>query len=183
MLASLFHFSALIFLALYPLSKLSFNKRVGLWSLAVIVLAIPFLRLIIQFITQVILGGLRSGDTDKGGAYTLFIAYIIIYLFTLSLKEDSRYNNFLKILMLLAVAGQSLGVISTEHLTRIAFYFSVFFILSIPQILDKYIEKRLSRVSILLLSLLLFAFFWYVSKDGYLNVVPYSFFWESNVPL
>lgn len=179
--ATLVHFSAFLFFIMYPMSKFTLNRRRGLYALGLIIVSLPFLKVIFQTIATMLLGDLRSIDTDQGGAYTLFILYIIIYLMTLSLRADSIYNDYMRKLMLLAVAGQSLGVISTDHLTRVAFYFSVFFVLSIPQIIDKYIETKYRRVSILVLSVFLFSFFWYVSKDGYLRVVPYSFFWEINI--
>lgn len=179
-LASLIHFSSFLFFIIYPLSKISINKINGLWALLFIFISIPFLGIILQVIAQSILGDLRSVESDKGGAYTLFVLYVFIYLLTLFSVKTTIYGNYLKLFMLLAVAGQSLGAISTGHLTRIAFFFSVFFILSLPQILDSRIEEKYRKLSILAISVLLFSFFVYVSKDGYLDVVPYSFFWESN---
>lgn len=180
-LAAFIHFSAIVFLVMYPLSKIKMTKRMGLWALVLIILAIPFLKIIVQTIVSVFLGGLRSAETDNGGAYTLLIIYVFIYMMTLFLRPDSMFNDYLRKFMLLAVAGQSLGAISTGHHTRIAFYFSIFFILTIPLILDKYIKIKYRKVSLLILSFFLFSFFYYVSKDGYLNVVPYSFFWEQSL--
>ena len=182
--ASFFHLSSLIFLLLLLLKKLKLTFRKGLIALGGLFVIMPFLAVILNFLSLYLFGGNKySPETDGGGAVTMFFVYVALFLLSYCIKEESHIVNLLRIVIFMAVAGQSLGYISSGHLTRIAFYFSVFFMILLPYILDSIIHPQLRRVSIILCTLLLFAFFYLTSKDGYLNVVPYSFFWETNTPI
>lgn len=184
MLATTLHMASIAFLLLWPLSRFNFSFRKGLMSLGLLILILPYVGVIAQLLVYLIFRGNRfSFETDEGGAVTMFIVYALLFVASYGIKRQTDVINLLRITIFLAVAGQSLGYVSVGHITRVAFFFSVFFVILVPLLVDYFVEKKLRRFTILLITLVLFVFFELVSKGGYLNVVPYSFFWEKPLPI
>lgn len=182
--SSFFHLSSLVFLLILPLMRMDFSFRKGIIALCGLFVLLPFLAVILNYLSLFLFAGNKySAEADGGGAVTMFFVYVTLFLISYLIKEESHIINILRIVIFMAVVGQSLGYISSGHLTRIAYYFSLYFMILIPYILDSIVHPQLKRVSILVSTFLLFAFFYLISKGGYLNVVPYSFFWEANVPV
>lgn len=181
-LATTLHLSAIVFFVMIPLSKLRLTNKVCISLLILLGLLLPFIKYIITAITQILFGGARfTVETDEGGAYTMFVVYVLIFLLSLMIKNTSPYKNILRGIYLMSAAGQSLGIISTTHLTRVAFYFSIFYVFAFPMLIDRLFDMKAKKVAEIILSFLLFGFFYITAKDGYLHVVPYFFVWESNV--
>ena len=109
----------------------------------------------------------------------MFLIYALLYI--LSLCVDANRVVKIRGFILFAVLGQSLGVISSTSMTRIAFYFSVFFVLLIPELVNKFFGKQFNSFGTFLVSLLFVLFFYITTKDGYLDVIPYYFFWEKPI--
>lgn len=183
-LSSFFHLSSLVFLLLLPLMRLNFSFRKGIIALGGLLVILPFLAIILNYVSLFLFAGNKySAEEDGGGAVTMFFVYVALFLLSYLIKEKSNIVNLLRIVIFMAVVGQSLGYVSSGHLTRIAYYFSLYFMILIPYILDSIVHPQLKRISIVVCTFLLFTFFYLISKNGYLNVVPYSFFWEANVPV
>ena len=94
-----------------------------------------------------------------------------------------KSENILKLrgLILFAVIGQSLGIISSSSMTRIGFYFSIFFTLLIPEISNSFFGKKNRVLGSFITSVMFILFFYLTVKDGYLDVVPYYYFWEKPI--
>lgn len=179
LLASTFHNSALVFLIAYPLSKIKISPIKGLLFLGCLFCIIPFLSTIISFTTSLIFPGKYQHYENEGGAITMFLVYSLLYILSLSIETERvvKIRGFI----LFAVLGQSLGVISSTSMTRIAFYFSIFFVLLIPDLVNIFSGKQFKILGTFLVSLLFVLFFYFTTKDGYLDVIPYYFFWEKSL--
>ena len=177
-LASAIHTSAFIFLIAYPLKLVSFTTRKSLLLLCLVFILLPVLSSLIDFIAPLLFGGRYLNFQDKGGAITLFLLYAIIFVFYIKLNINNEYDNSYRGIILMAVFCQSLGYIGSGAITRIGFYFTIFFTLLFPKLVIGYSSKQSRGVCAFIISLLLLTYFWLVNKDGYLDVIPYYFFWE-----
>ena len=177
-IASSIHTSALIFLIAYPLKKIRMDAKKSIFALVGILFSIPFLSAIGNFLIPLLFGGRYINFEGEGGAINRFIIYVVIFLSSLNIKINNQQNNLYRSMILMAVAGQSLGIIGNAHVTRIAYYFSIVFSMLFPELLASYSSKKERTTLFTVTSLLFFAFFYLTNKGGYLNVVPYYFFWE-----
>jgi hypothetical protein len=177
-LATSIHSSAVIFAIAYPLRNIRLGVKLSVLAAFGVLMMMPFLSEIVNSLVPLLFGYRYAHYQNEGGAITLFLLYIVIFLLSLKIKLTNQQNGLNRSFILLAVACQSLGYISTGAVTRIGFYFSIFFSLLFPILVNSYIDKKSRGFTSAILSLLLFAFFYLTNKGGYLNVVPYYFFWE-----
>lgn len=177
-LAYLFHKSALVFLIAYPLSKVKF-KPVVVFGLAIaVVLSISAFGGVIQSITAFIFPDDSYMDyfTEKAGAYHLAIIYLLFIVFTFIKKGDSENDPlfFYRWMISICFLLQILGMVS-YNVTRITYYFIPYICLAFPSAIANIKGKSYVGVAI---AILMCAFFFYNNAGGYLNVIPYSFFWN-----
>lgn len=178
--AFFFHNSAIIFIVAYPMCnwcKLTKTKYliVGLASL----LGLFLIRSIAAFALELIFSDGRYDNylkADYSGAYMLLILLIIFFLFTF-IEKGEEIDNYRKLLFC-AVLSQSLGLISPSA-TRIGYYFSVFLCLAVPQVTYSLKNKQSKNLYNIGIALFMVFFFFYTNSDGYLEVIPYKFLWES----
>lgn len=180
LLASAIHSSAIVFfVALIPL-RFKMTRRRGALVLIATLCVLPFLRAIVQYITPILFENRYQHYEDEGGAIGLLSIYALLFISSLLISDDKdRRYNFYRWMLLFSLAGQSLGLISTGAMTRIAFYFSIFYPLYIPEFLGRLKLKPEIKLFIkagLIIGFI--AFFYLTNKGGYLNVIPYHFFWE-----
>lgn len=181
LLASAIHSSAIVFfVALIPL-RFRMTRRRGALVLIATLCVLPFLRSLIQYITPILFENRYQYYEDEGGAIGLLSIYAILFVSSLLISDDKdrRYNIY-RWMLLFALCGQSLGLISTGAMTRIAFYFSIFYPLYIPEFLGRLRLKPEIKLFIkagLIIGFI--TFFYLTNKGGYLDVVPYHFFWET----
>lgn len=178
LLATFIHNSALFFLLVLPINNIRFTPAKTRMAILCIFLLVPYLSVIIKIIVPFLFGNRYQNYEDSGGAITLFLLYTLICSVSLKIKLQNTRDNLIRGLIIIAVACQSLGYISTGAITRITFYYSIFFSLLFPDLIISYSNNRTRSVLSLFISLLLLEFFYLTNRDGYLNVIPYSFFWE-----
>lgn len=188
LLATSIHYSSFVFLFVWPLWNIKITRSKSLLSLAILMFIIPFLGIIVSAITPYLFGGRYNDYQDKGGATTMFFVYVLLFLFSVFFKpmfKDTVQNvtiklkehNFYKWMILFSVVFQATGFISAGSMTRITYYFSIFFCLYLPNIIMTFPKQSRGVMRIILIFLLIF-FFYLVVKDGFMDVVPYHFFWE-----
>lgn len=178
LLASTFHTSAIVFLPAYWIyHKLNMSPKM----LFVYIIAIVFLMFTIKSIATTMVSFIFGGELYLGAlgdsvvpSYNLLIIFIIIFIATYisQNKELAKLRSF----VLMTVAFQTLGIITT-HATRIGYYYFVFLSLAIPYAIE---TSNLKSKGLIrgLLAVILAIFFFYVNGGGYLDVIPYKFFWE-----
>jgi len=179
--ATTFHTSALLFLPALFLRNMTMSRKKALSSLFLIVtVLVPFVMTVLQYGARLLYGHEKYTD-DNGGSFGLLILYILI--FVISVGSISSNNNDNKALsrvqwfILCAILLQSTGIFSAGAFARVAYYYSVFFTLLLPLSFKKQRNKQLYRT---LTILLLIAYFIFTTSTGYLDVVPYQFWWEDN---
>lgn len=179
LLASTIHTSAILFLPaywLYHYIKLT-AKKTFLALLAIIMLTFSF-KTIAVTVVSILFGGekyLSALSENTIPSYNLLIIFILV-LFSTFLSKDENLVK-LRSFVLMAVAFQTLGILS-NHATRIGYYYYVYFMLVIPHIIDFRFTKIERKFITYAVCLLLCVFFFYVNGNGYLEVIPYKFFWE-----
>lgn len=179
--ASVFHISAVVFVLLWPISKLKLRFSSAIIILVVIALLIPLYNRLGQDVVSLLFGGNKYSNyfDNSGVAITMYVVYGLIFLFSFIIKRKDDYIMILRSLALLGVVCQSLGSISTGAITRIGYYFSFFFSLLIPEIVLVVDKSKMTRNVVVFGAMMLLCIFFYLTtKDGYLDVVPYNFFWE-----
>lgn len=178
LLASTFHTSAILFLPAYWIyHKLNMSPKM----LFVYIIAIVFLMFTIKSVATTLVSLIFGGEQYLGAledsavpSYNLLIIFIIIFISTyISQNEElAKLRSF----VLMTVAFQTLGIITT-YATRIGYYYFVFFSLAIPYAIETSNMKSKGLIRGLL-AVILAIFFFYVNGGGYLDVIPYKFFWE-----
>ena len=174
-----FHQSSLIFLLALPLKKLKLNLNLGIGYIFLLILIAP----IMDIIGNMLLGFLfsnRYSIAEEGSALTMFFVYILIFLSSLVVRPQSDEDKFVRNMILAAVACQSLGLFSAGQLTRIGFYYQMFFPLLFPSMVNYYGKVFQSKGYVwLALATILIVFFCISNSGGGFNVIPYQFFWET----
>lgn len=181
LIASTMHSSAIIFLVAWPLSKLKISFIKGLVIVLGIGILMPFMRTIVNTIVALIFTSRYENYQDEGGAIVLLLVYVLIFLFSFAGAKGAKNERlqFFQWMILCAVGCQSLGFISTGAITRIGYYFTIFFPLIIPEIFTGFRRPSFKIIATVVTSILLIIFFYLTTKGGYLDVVPYRFFWET----
>lgn len=177
-LASTFHFSAIIFLIVYPLCNklnISLGKMIGISTLFIV--SLFSLKSLTAPLVELIFGGDRyTGVLSNTGAlsYNLLILLYAFLLFTYVSKSESviKYRPIL----LIAVAFQSLGLLST-YASRLAYYYSFFLAITLPLTCQTFRFRMRLFVNFVIVVFMIY-FYFYVNSDGYLDVIPYKFFWK-----
>lgn len=180
LLASTFHVSALSFFIAYPLYKLNLSNKQIMSLLILGVACIYFIKPLVLWITPIVFGAdkyIGYINKDSIPSYNLLVLLIAILVFVLNKKKKSTYQ-FLNSLILMSIFAQALGVISSTA-SRLAYYFFVFIMLAIPEAIELKnlkLDKRYTY-NITVACFMIF-FFFYTNSNGYLDVIPYKFFWE-----
>lgn len=178
LLASFFHFSAILFLFLYPLKKLRISQLFGFLLALFSLLLIPFLKIILSYLISLTRYSHYTETFTETPAISMYFFYLILFLFSFLIKVNTKLVNLYRLILIIGVYFQSLGVLSTGALTRIAYYYLAFSCLLIPEITSRIYDKNIRKIIVSIFILFSIFFFWYTNKNGYLNVIPYHFFWE-----
>lgn len=179
LLASTIHTSALLFLPAYWLyHKVNISSKMLCVSLIGIAFGVFSLRSIATTIVSLLFGGekyLSALEIEGVPSYNLLIIFIVILLASY-LSNDEKILKF-RSFILVTVAFQSLGLITT-YATRIGYYYYVFFPIIIPIIIGTSPFIKEKKIIIGIACILFCLFFFHVNGNGYLDVIPYKFFWE-----
>lgn len=176
LLASFFHTSAIICLLAYPVLRwFLITKEKKVVSYVVIAISIPVLMFLLNFVTSYVITDRYQelADESASAAYGLFVFYMLIFPFTFIIENESMQK--LRTLFFIAIIFQSAGLFSVGSTTRMTFYFAIFLTLIVPELLKS--RKSFSSLypAVYILS---FAYLYKLIGGGYLNIVPYYFYWE-----
>ncbi len=185
LLASTMHTSAYLFLPSLLTRNLHMDKNKAVLYLMMILAVSPFIMTIIQYASMFVYGKEKYAS-DAGGAYSLFILFISLffYSFLYTRNKVKALDDISQVrwMILFAILLQSVGIFSAGALARIAYYFSIFFCLLLPMGLE-FAPLKVRSIHSFIISVLFVIFFVISNSSGYLNVVPYRFFWEEQFNL
>lgn len=183
LLASLFHLSAIIAL-MYPLIKRLSKRRIFVQLLLVLVpISFLFGGYVIRALQGVfvLLGFDLITPEYLGGGFTTFLVYVVITVgaFLLSPK-DSEGAITSNEMILYAIFGTSMQafVLASSIFFRVAWYFALFFIIIIPEILIKSRVASKERQILKVFVYLGVLFMYFFITKGSATVLPYEFFWQ-----
>ena len=183
LLAISFHTTAIILFAAWPLCRKEMKTSTLIFLLLLVIVSIPAMKLLLSLVLSII--GLYSLEAiTEGQSITMFLVYYTLLAISIIIKPNYKGNQYkdklfciYRWMILFAVFGQSLGFIDSGYLTRIGYYFSIYFCLYLPELFYG-LNREFQKVIYPLIVLLFVAFFYLTTSDGYLDVVPYSFYWE-----
>ena len=183
-LASFIHRSSLFFLIMWPLSFLHLTAATSVIVLMIVVVLTPFYNRIVPWIIEFFFQSKYEHYVDSvGQAITMFFVYAIFLLVSFINKSKSRMIELLRMILLVGVIGQSLGVLSGGAITRIGFYFNVFLAILLPEMIDSF-KDRTEQNFINVVAIVLLCTFFVLTQpagEGSSNVIPYKFYWENPI--
>ena len=142
LVASLFHYSAIIFIIVYPVYWFRTGKAGRKLSIAVILLVYAFRYPLFMILKHVL--HKDSYTADSNNAIMLFLVYCAIYVFcTIFGREDENQNGLLNVFFL-ACLTQAMGGVNME-VGRTTWYYAIPMVILIPEIVSSYqdvITKR-----------------------------------------
>lgn len=180
-LASTIHTSALFFMVTYPVYWfLKLDRQKLFIMLIIFALFLTILRPITEivmnifFVHDAYLNKLNNSMDSP--SYNMIIIFIAVFLFTYMGNNSQKLQQY-RSLLFMTIILQSLALITATG-ARMALYYIPYVCLTIPLALDGYRGKSRTVLSLGISGFLIF-FFFFVNGKGYLDVIPYKFFWES----
>lgn len=175
-LAALFHKSAFLFLAAYPIYYFAIAPKLRLW----VTVPALFFTFILRVPLFKILSSLIKTDPvmDNNGAITLLLVFITVYILcTLYAKSDKRVNGYLNLFFCACFCQCFGGLYNTA--IRVGYYFMIFLALLLPCVVAQ-LKDRWTALAIKTPAYLCFiGFALYVLKSpSWAMTNPYLFFWE-----
>ena len=175
LVASLFHYSAFIFLVAYPLYYLKFNKNGRVFSL----LLIPIIYLL-RYPLFTILSKLFKDEAiaNDTGAVTLLLVFCLIYAFCFLFSgKDKETNGYLN-LFYLACVCQVFGNVY-QLAMRVGYYFMIFAILLIPKVIQEMNDDEETKSVVELVVFLAFIAYglYALRNSSWAQTYPYNWFW------
>ena len=179
MLASTFHFTAVVFLMAYPMYHIKANDKwdvISIISIPVVyVLRVPLFDIISKLLKN-------NAKTTETGALTLFIIFALIYIGLVILnKKRNRPGGYINIFYLACLCQAFAGVYYTAM--RVGYYFMIALAIGLPDILqDMKSERegdRTYKISYCVVVIIFIIYGLYAIKtSSWAMAYPYKFFWN-----
>lgn len=180
--ASFFHITSVIFLLLYPLSKIRISWIYFFTSFCLAVIIGKVVGGIVLGILTEEAFELYAGNMISGRGYGMLFLLLIITLGGLlmrsaySCRQEDVYYHLMIIACCLQVVSLQFSLFS-----RVVLYFAINMIIFIPDIICKLKKKEIRVMGLLVASILIFLYFNYLvlTDAGHSGVIPYKFMWEN----
>lgn len=186
-LATLFHFSAIIFIIAYPLYRWKVNRSIRYLSIA----TLPFFYLFRYKLFNTFTSLFRENAVaDNNNAIGLFLVFSLVYIFCCFFydKDDEQQNGLMNLFYFACICQAMGGVKST--VVRVGYYFMLSLIILIPDILESSTDRERQHIfglkndkSKLALSIIIISSFvifgLYSLRNGtWSGSYPYHFYWN-----
>lgn len=177
-LASTFHFSAIVFL---PIFFFAYKEITNIYVvLSAILIPLSFLLKGTIFSLLSLISGYGYDPYANEGPYVLLIMMITVFIGGFiqreSLIENNRDNLIFYNMSLISVVLAMLTFVNPSAL-RLAYYYHIYLILFIPQIIMSISDKKLRRI-IYAISLTGIILLEVRALSSNPSLVPYMFFWQ-----
>lgn len=175
LLAAQFHSSAYIFLLAYPLYFLQLNFTLRIVS----IFALPFIFALRFPLFNLFAMVFHPGaSAESSNSYTLFIIFVLIYLFCVLFSDaDEEQNGFLNFFFLSCV----FQCFANVHVLamRMGFYYMVFLALLLPRVIMSLKNQTERTIMTLITGGAFVGFSFYsLATTRWAEAVPYIFFWQ-----
>lgn len=179
-IASTIHSSALLFIVLLPLSFIHISSLFSIVVLGGLIILSPIYVNIVSRVLDLFFESNYLQYLNEGGqAITLLFIFAILYLTSFLNKENSIKNNLLRIVVFTGVVCQSLGMAGAGSITRIGYYFNVYFMLLLPEVVVSF--QRNVRILVTIVAIILLSVFFTLITTDSSGIIPYKFFWQAPV--
>ncbi|WP_440898001.1 EpsG family protein [Amphibacillus sp. Q70] len=205
--ASTFHLTALVFLIVYPLSKINYTKKVMNTYLVIsgllFLLFDYFIIFILRFFPkyQVYISSSYFENTRLASMVDFFVI-LSIFVFGYILRKNFNNNevrikrkskktmiknkyatekNILLHIISLALLFTFIAI-NVSLVKRVGLYFFIFTIIYIPNVIQKIQDKNLKLLLLYSITVLTFAYniIILIYRPEWQHVYPYEFFWQIN---
>lgn len=184
-IAFLFHRSAFVLLALYPVCRVRLRKK-HLWFVVPIIAAVfVFNRQIFSILTLFVADYFGNVAMTQTGAYTIILLFALFSVFSFVIPEESELDDetiSLRNVLLLATCLQFFAPLHSIAM-RMNYYFIVLIPVLVPRIIvcAKQNMKQLAQIANIVMCVFFFVYFFFTAYSGSnpLNMFPYTFFWEN----
>lgn len=185
----LFHKSSLIFIPAYFVYDLQFKKTFYIGSVFTILLFNQFAPSLLSTESfSIYLANTFTYRMSVGLGIVFLISRILIYknisFFNdngvFKLNDDTRHRNeisYYSNLIFIAFLIQLLAN-TINNLSRLGYYYYINIIILIPLILNKILQKKVRLFIYIILILISIIYLKIDTGGGYLEVIPYNYFWE-----
>lgn len=175
-LAYTFHSSAIFFLLAYPIYILNIKKQYRFYTLILVLVVFVFRTQIFNLLAPLIK---EDAIPDNNGAITLFLIFILIYVFCCFFIYDNQESSGLLNLFLLAILCQAFGNIYSIA-GRIGYYFMPFLGLLLPKTLIsmKYGEREITSIVLTIAFVGYGLYIIYAAGNSWAETYPWIPFWS-----
>ena len=157
-LATLFHTSAILFIAVYFISKIKINNKILVLLYGAVIGIVLFGDSIIKYI----LGFIQNyAETGNNGGIPYFIVLFIVFLIATLVKNkfftdknDIMWYNILVIAILIQTLTLKLSILS-----RLNIYYTISIIMVLPNLLECFKDKRIKNIGEIAIVLMLTLYF------------------------
>lgn len=180
LLASTFHSSAIFFGILYFLRNIRLTRSISILVIFGGVFVVLNLKTVLGSLLDVVFSdGRYDGYLSESVAasYNLMLIYALVFIMVVGVGADTLEKRLLIWSTLLVTISQSLGLISSSG-ARIGYFFIPFIMLAIPEIISNCKNKAAKTILNIIACMFFTFFYFYTNGGGYLEVMPYKFFWE-----
>ena len=177
-IASFFHYTAVVFLAVYFFYHLQIPGKIRVIFLALFPIVFVVRK---QLFTLFSLLFKKNAILTSTGAYTLMIIFIMIYIFLLIFfygDKDPKVNGYMNVFFMACLSQ----IFSTVYDTaiRVGYYFMFSLVLLLPMALTRLKDRRYA-ILIRYAVILCFVIFFFDSAldSSWARAYPYYFFWQT----
>lgn len=184
LLASCFHSSALIFLIVYPFSRMKIGIKQWI-AIIVAVVSVIIAREKITGIINMLLSGMdrysryseNATQLSLMGAFVLICVYIVSFIFAYPTYKDDDELKMLINLSVISIAFMTLVTVVGEF-HRISMFFGIYNTVLLPKAWEKYQPRdgRLKVVYLLGINMVFIIYFLFYGLSNY-SLSVYKFFW------
>lgn len=177
-IASMFHITAVIFLPSYWLNKFKLNKKTSIFFIVMATVFIVFKDVIRDVLLNSFTASEYSSVATGGNKFYLFLVFSLILgvIYRKSLLTENEHNKSLFFMIVAAVFIMPITQFNPAVM-RLYYYYSIFLIVYIPNILNAIKDKGIFLLGIYGYTLI--SLIWFFS-----NIIPtsrlenYLFFWQ-----
>lgn len=176
-LASLFHYSAVIFLIAYPVFRIKLDKQKRILSLFAILIVYIFRIPLFSILSKIFKD---NASLEINDSKTLLLVFVAIYIFcTVFINENDKIaSGFLNIFYLAIICMCFSGVYLTAM--RVGYYFMIGLVIALPNIICNISDANLHLICKLSISGIFIIYGLYsLYSSSWGMAYPYDFFWSN----
>ena len=179
LLASTFHFTAIVFLIAYPMYHIKASDKWDVISIISIPVVYVLRAPLFDILSKLLKKNAKMTDT---GALTLFLIFTLIYIGLVMLnKKRNRPGGYINIFYLACLCQAFAGVYYTAM--RVAYYFMIALAVGLPEVLQEMKSEREGdstyKISYCVVVIIFIIYGLYAIKtSSWAMAYPYKFFWN-----